>query len=76
MVWACRELGRLVAEAGKGDIAGVAGEYIRRLMPALAKIATPKQHTNVLMHIMGFFKEDIDADDKAELLDVIEAYRQ
>ena len=71
-----RELGRLVAEAGTGDISETAGEYIRLLMPALGKIATPKQHTNVLMHIMGFFKEDIDRDDRAELLEVIEAYRQ
>ena len=71
-----RELGRLVAAAGKGDIAETAEAYIRLLMPALRKIATPKQHGNVLMHIMGFFKDDIDTDDKAELLEIIEAYRQ
>jgi uncharacterized protein YbgA (DUF1722 family)/uncharacterized protein YbbK (DUF523 family) len=71
-----RELGRLVAGAGKGEIAETAGAYIRLLMAALGKIATPKQHTNVLMHIMGFFKEGLDRDDKAELLEVIEAYRQ
>jgi uncharacterized protein YbgA (DUF1722 family)/uncharacterized protein YbbK (DUF523 family) len=71
-----RELGRLVAGAGRGDIAGIAGEYIRLLMPALGKIATPKQHTNVLLHIMGFFKADLDRDDKAELLEIIDAYRQ
>lgn len=73
---AYRELGRLVADAGGGDIAELAAEYVRVLMRALAKIATPKQHANVLMHIMGFFKEDIDSDDKAELLDLIDAYRQ
>jgi len=71
-----RELGRLVAAAGKGDMAATAAEYIRLLMAALKKIATPKQHTNVLMHIMGFFKEDLDRDDKGELLEVIEAYRK
>ncbi|MGB5305626.1 MAG: DUF523 and DUF1722 domain-containing protein [Gammaproteobacteria bacterium] len=73
---AYRELGRLVAGAGKRDIDTVAGEYIRLLMRALRKIATPKQHTNVLMHIMGFFKDHLDGDDKAELLDLIEAYRR
>lgn len=70
-----RELGRLVAAAGKGAIAETAADYIRLLMPALRKIATPKQHSNVLLHIMGFFKEHIDSDDKAELLEIIEAYR-
>jgi uncharacterized protein YbgA (DUF1722 family)/uncharacterized protein YbbK (DUF523 family) len=73
---AYRELGRLVADAGKRDISEVAGDYIRVLMRALAKIATAKQHANVLMHIMGFFKADIDSNDKAELLDLIDAYRQ
>ena len=42
----------------------------------LAKIATAKQHANVLMHIMGFLKADIDSDDKAELLELIDTYRQ
>jgi uncharacterized protein YbgA (DUF1722 family)/uncharacterized protein YbbK (DUF523 family) len=71
-----RELGRLVAGAGERETGEAAGEYIRVLMRALAKIATAKQHANVLMHIMGFFKADIDSDDKAELLDLIDAYRQ
>jgi len=71
-----RELGRLVAGAGEREIGEAAGEYIRVLMRALAKIATAKQHANVLMHIMGFFKADIDSDDKAELLDLIDAYRR
>ena len=72
---AYRDLGRLVASAGDSDIDELASEYIRVLMRALAKIARPKQHANVLMHIMGFFKTDIDGDDKAELLDLIDAYR-
>ena len=73
---AYRELGRLVADAGRRDISEAAAEYIRALMRALAKPATAKQHANVLMHIMGFFKADIDSDDKAELLELIDAYRQ
>ena len=45
-------------------------------MRALAGIATPKQHANVLTHILGFFKADIDSIDKAELLDLIDADRR
>ncbi|MEA2078425.1 MAG: DUF523 and DUF1722 domain-containing protein [Pseudomonadota bacterium] len=71
-----RELGRLVADAGRRDITEAAAEYIRVLMRALAKIATPKQHAKVLMLIMDFFKHDIDSNDKAELLGLIDAYRQ
>ncbi len=73
---AYRQLGRLVAGAGDRDIDELAAEYIRVLMRALARLATAKQHANVLMHIMGFIKADIDRGDKAELLDLIEAYRQ
>jgi uncharacterized protein YbgA (DUF1722 family)/uncharacterized protein YbbK (DUF523 family) len=73
---AYRELGRLVAAAGKGDITATAGEYIRVLMKALARVATPKRHTNVLLHIVGYFKENLNREDKAELLEHIEAYRR
>jgi uncharacterized protein YbgA (DUF1722 family)/uncharacterized protein YbbK (DUF523 family) len=70
-----RELGRLVAEAGKGDLQELASDYIRLLMRALREIATPRQHTNVLMHIMGYFKEHLDTHDKQELLAIIDDYR-
>jgi len=44
-------------------------------MAALKHRATRKRHTNVLMHIMGYLKKNLDHDNKAELLEVIEAYR-
>jgi len=73
---AYRELGRLVADAGKADIEALAQDYIRRLMQALAKPATPRQHVNVLQHLMGYLKESLDAVDRAELVETIEDYRQ
>lgn len=71
-----RELGRLVADAGKGDLASTAKQYLALLMQALKTLATNKTHTNVLQHIMGFFKENMSADDKQELLEVIDGYRR
>ena len=71
-----RELGRLVADAGTANLAELANEYIRLLMQAMQKIATPQLHSNVLMHIMGYLKKSITRDDKQELLDIIDAYRQ
>lgn len=70
-----RELGRLVADAGKADIDVLAGEYFTLLMQTLKEPATRKKHTNVLMHIMGYVKDALDSDDKQELLDVLERYR-
>jgi uncharacterized protein YbgA (DUF1722 family)/uncharacterized protein YbbK (DUF523 family) len=72
---AYRALGQLVADAGKDGFEQRAHSYIQQLMRALTVKATPKKHTNVLMHIMGYLKEHLDSHDKAELLDLIEAYR-
>jgi len=72
---AYRELGRLVAEAGTGAIEETASAYFGKLMTALRKPATRKGHANVLYHLMGYLKSQLDADDKAELGERIEAYR-
>jgi uncharacterized protein YbgA (DUF1722 family) len=45
-------------------------------MEALKLIATVKKNTNVLMHILGYFRNNISSDEKAELLDVIENYHK
>lgn len=71
-----RELGQLVASVGKRDIHEVAQEYVSKLMQGLRHQATPKKNANVLQHIMGFFKSDLAADDKQELLDLIDAHRR
>lgn len=69
-------LGRLVAGAGKEDIEALGGRYIRALMAALARPATRKRHSNVLMHLMGYLKKNLDRADKEELLGLIDAYRR
>ena len=70
-----RALGRLVAQAGGADLVTLAAHYIRGFMEALEHRATRKRHTNVLMHLSGYLKKRLSADDKAELLELIEAYR-
>jgi len=69
------QLGRLVAGAGKMTPQSLLDEYGRLFMDALNRRATPKKHANVMHHLMGFMKRDLDADDKAELLELIDAYR-
>jgi len=70
-----RQLGRLVAQAGKKGLKALADEYIRRFMDALAHPATPARHANVMMHLMGYLKQELDAADKAELLELIHGFR-
>ena len=70
-----RKLGRMVAELDKENLQAIANNYIDLLMEGLKKPATRKRHTNVLMHIMGFFKNELAGDDKQEMLDLLDAYR-
>ncbi|MFI3154788.1 MAG: DUF523 and DUF1722 domain-containing protein [Methylococcaceae bacterium] len=70
-----RDLGQLLAGVTKANLAQVAEQYISQLMATLKKPATRKSHVNVLQHIQGYLKKDLSADDKAELCEVIERYR-
>ena len=70
-----QRLGRLVAEAGRHDMTELADEYVELLMRALKRPATRKQHSNVLSHLAGYLKREIDSGDKAELVRLIDAYR-
>lgn len=70
-----RELGRLVSRAGELDTDELAQTYGETLMAALGRRATRRRHANVLMHVMGYLKRHLDADDKAELLELIDNYR-
>lgn len=71
-----RGLGHIVASAGAGDIEDTAHRYIHALMSTLQHLATPARHTNVLMHMLGYFKRSLESADKHELLDAIDAYRR
>ncbi len=67
-------LGRLVANAKTLSPRALEARYGELFMEGLRVKATAKKHTNVMHHIMGYFKRDLEARDKAELLSVIEDY--
>lgn len=71
-----RELGRIVAKAGNLNPDELLTIYQETLMAAMRLKPTIKKHVNVLQHMMGYFKKQISSDEKQELLDVIEDYRQ
>ena len=70
-----QQMGKLVA-GGKNIPAGeLYDRYELLLLDALKLKTTVKKQTNVLQHVMGYFKKDLSADEKAEILEVIENYR-
>lgn len=70
-----RELGRLVARAGRHDARRVCADYIRLFMAALKRRATRTRHAHVLRYALRHLKQQLDTADKTELLDLIDAYR-
>ncbi len=69
-------LGGLVATA-KGTLTTELFEkYQVLLMDALKLRATVKKQINVLQHLMGYFKKDLSGDEKQELLEAIDHYRE
>jgi len=68
------ELGRLVAGASSLPREEVRRRYESGFMDALRVIATPKRHVNVLQHMLGHFKDTLDAGSRGELLVSIEDY--
>ncbi len=71
-----REMGSLVAQAKKMGIREAYTRYQELLMEALTLKTTPKKHADVLQHIMGYFKKELTADEKQELLETIDLYRK
>lgn len=72
---AYQALGRLVARAKGRPRAELAAEYRARFMDALAVIATPRRHVNVLQHMAGYLREPLDAADRAEVAGAIADFR-
>ena len=69
-------MGKLVAQAKEIPLKDLFQQYQTILMEALLLKTTPKKNGNVLMHMMGYFKEQLSSDEKQELLEVMDHYRQ
>jgi uncharacterized protein YbgA (DUF1722 family)/uncharacterized protein YbbK (DUF523 family) len=73
---AYRETGKLVAHSKEIPIEELFVQYEESLLRALRLIATTKKNTNVLMHMAGYFKKQLTPDEKKELVDTIDLYRE
>jgi uncharacterized protein YbgA (DUF1722 family)/uncharacterized protein YbbK (DUF523 family) len=71
-----RLMGKLVAGGKEMPIKELYSQYEHLLMEALRLKTTVKKNINVLQHLLGYFKKQLTADEKQELLEVFEQYRQ
>ncbi len=67
-------VGRLVAEAKQRGPALVRERYAQGFMAALRQLATPRRHVNVLQHMAGSFRGQLDDPERREVAALIEDY--
>jgi len=70
------DLGRLTAEGKSLPRAELRAQYESGFMQGLREIATPRRQTNVLQHIVGYFRPHLDGPSRRELLGLIEDYHR
>ena len=70
-----RRLGRLLAEAGRGDPAAVTAGYGKGFMAALKRPATRGTQTNALQHMAGFLSARLDRQARKRLTLLVHDYR-
>ena len=69
-----RQMGKLVAQAGAIDAELLYQDYLALLMKGLRLRTTLAKHVNVLQHVLGYFKKQLSADEKQEMVALINSY--
>ncbi len=69
-----RAMGKLVAGGKKPPLNDLYDDYESAFMEALSLRSTVAKNTNVLQHIMGYFKKVLSSDEKQEMLEIIGTY--
>jgi uncharacterized protein YbgA (DUF1722 family)/uncharacterized protein YbbK (DUF523 family) len=69
-------MGKLVAGQKSLSVQDLFLQYELMMMETLKLKTTPKKNVNVLQHMMGYFKEQLSADEKKELLEILDDYQK
>jgi uncharacterized protein YbgA (DUF1722 family)/uncharacterized protein YbbK (DUF523 family) len=70
-----RRMGKLVAEGKGRPASGLYREYEELFLTALQLKTSVAKNINVLQHIMGYFKKQLNKEEKQELLAILGQYR-
>jgi uncharacterized protein YbgA (DUF1722 family)/uncharacterized protein YbbK (DUF523 family) len=71
-----QKMGQLVTRSDDLPLKERFTAYQTLFLEALRIKTTLKKHTDVLLHMMGFFKKDLSPDEKRELIEVVGHYKQ
>ncbi|MGL1863974.1 MAG: DUF1722 domain-containing protein [Pseudodesulfovibrio sp.] len=70
-----RQLSKLLGESSIFNNEEIFGTYGEMLFKSLMLTSTPRKNSDVLMHAMGYFKNELSSDDKSELSTMINTYK-
>lgn len=70
-----RLLGKIVGNMTNRTMEEVVADYETHLHLLFAKQPRKHSHINVLQHALGYFKKELDSDEKHHFLDLLEDYR-
>ncbi len=71
-----REMGRELAGLKAREARAHIPRYEAKLMRALKALATVHKHTNILQHMLGFLRDDVDEADRKELAGIVDDYHR
>ncbi len=71
-----KEMGAMVARGKAMGCGPLYREYEMLLLDALRLKTTVKKNYNVMLHMLGYFRGDLTADEKQELLEVMGHYKE
>lgn len=69
-------LGNIVAKYKKGAINEIIEEYEKHLKKMLQKSPTVKTHSNVILHIFGYFSKYFSQNEKEEFFKLLEEFKE
>ncbi|MBU1043094.1 MAG: DUF523 and DUF1722 domain-containing protein [Candidatus Omnitrophica bacterium] len=69
-------LGKIVANAKEYKKEKLFDAYMQTMLAGLSLLPTVNKNTNVLEHILGYFKQDLSSEEKQEAVEVIENYHK
>lgn len=70
-----REMGRIVGNKEKKPFSEIIEDYETHLLDLIAYPPKFTAHINVLMHMLGYFSDELSKEEKAYFLDELEKYR-
>lgn len=69
-------LGRIAANPEKKKVSELFSEYQDLFLTSINRVPTQKQWVNVLQHVFGYFKKNLNSKEKEQILATFEEYRE